>query len=104
MVIAARTASIGPHNACSVPSPRLKTRRASTKPADFDATDRNAVVGVGAPWYTSGTHMWNGTAAILKPRPAAISTIATTATAGLAPGRRAAMSGRIVEPVAAYRS
>ena len=29
----------------------------------------NAVTGVGAPWYTSGVHMWNGTAATLKPRP-----------------------------------
>ncbi len=27
----------------------------------------NAVTGVGAPWYTSGVHMWNGTAATLKP-------------------------------------
>ncbi len=29
----------------------------------------NAVTGVGAPWYTSGVHMWNGAAATLKPRP-----------------------------------
>ena len=29
----------------------------------------NAVTGVGAPWYTSGVHMWNGTAATLKPSP-----------------------------------
>ena len=27
----------------------------------------NAVTGVGAPSYASGAHMWNGTAAILKP-------------------------------------
>ena len=26
--------------------------------------------GVGAPWYTSGTHIWKGTIAILKPKPA----------------------------------
>ena len=29
----------------------------------------NAVAGVGEPWYTSGVHMWNGTAATLKPSP-----------------------------------
>ena len=29
----------------------------------------NAVTGVGAPWYTSGVHMWNGAAATLKPSP-----------------------------------
>ena len=28
------------------------------------------MIGVGAPSYTSGAHMWNGTAAILKPIPA----------------------------------
>src|SRR6476661_7696915 len=29
----------------------------------------NAVMGVGAPWYTSGVQVWNGTAATLKPSP-----------------------------------
>ena len=37
--------------------------------ATFVADAMNAVTGVGAPWYTSGVHMWNGTAATLKPRP-----------------------------------
>ena len=27
------------------------------------------VTGVGAPWYTSGVQVWNGTAATLNPRP-----------------------------------
>jgi len=31
------------------------------------------VTGVGAPWYTSGVHMWNGTAATLNPKPTRIS-------------------------------
>src|SRR5450631_970819 len=26
----------------------------------------NPVIGVGAPWYASGSHMWNGTAATLN--------------------------------------
>ncbi len=34
----------------------------------------NAVIGVGAPWYTSGVHTWNGAAAALKSSP--IATIA----------------------------
>ena len=29
----------------------------------------NAVIGLGAPWYTSGVHMWNGTAEILNAEP-----------------------------------
>src|SRR5450759_3332559 len=36
-----------------------------------------AVIGVGAPSYTSGVHMWNGTAAILKPKPTSTRTSAT---------------------------
>ena len=35
---------------------------------DLGPADMNAVTGVGAPSYTSGTHMWNGTAATLKPK------------------------------------
>jgi hypothetical protein len=31
-----------------------------------------AVTEVGAPWYTSGVHMWNGAAEILNARPARI--------------------------------
>ena len=34
------------------------------------------VTGDGAPWYTSGTHMWNGTAETLKTKPTRISAMA----------------------------
>ena len=34
----------------------------------------NAVTGLGAPSYTSGVHMWNGTAAILNASPTSRST------------------------------
>src|SRR5436853_1602770 len=47
-----------------------KIRISIANDAAFDPTERNAVMGVGAPSYTSGAHMWNGTAAILKPTPA----------------------------------
>jgi hypothetical protein len=29
--------------------------------------ERNAVTGVGAPWYTSGAQIWNGAADTLNP-------------------------------------
>ena len=47
------------------------------KPAALGATDRNAVTGVGAPWYTSGHQKWKGTAAVLKPKPAKTSRATT---------------------------
>ena len=45
----------------------------TAKPAALLATDRYAVMGVGAPSYTSGTHIWNGTEDILNPKPATMS-------------------------------
>ena len=45
-------------------------RSNSAKLAVFDATLMYAVIGVGAPSYTSGAHWWNGTAATLKKSPA----------------------------------
>src|SRR5262249_11278845 len=51
-------------------SPSRKIRMSIANDAAFDPTDKNAVIGVGAPSYTSGAHMWNGTAAILNPTPA----------------------------------
>src|SRR5947209_13365881 len=42
-----------------------KKRMATANPAALGPTERNAVNGVGAPSYTSGHHMWNGTLAIL---------------------------------------
>src|ERR1700685_3007251 len=38
--------------------------------ATFTAEAKNAVTGVGAPWYTSGVHIWKGTADTLKQKPA----------------------------------
>src|SRR5262245_7058163 len=53
------------------PSPNASRKRTkSANPAAFDATDRNAVNGVGAPSYTSGHQKCIGNAAILYARPA----------------------------------
>ena len=41
------------------------TRYSRMNPAVFDAVEINAVIGVGAPWYTSGDQLWNGTTATL---------------------------------------
>src|SRR5579871_2108352 len=64
---------------CSSRGNAVVTRRnASTSAATFVAADIHAVTGVGAPSYTSGVHMWNGAADILKPSPATTSAIPTT--------------------------
>ena len=41
--------------------------------ATLVAAAMNAVMGVGAPWYTSGIHEWNGTAPTLNNTPTATS-------------------------------
>src|SRR3954447_20870761 len=45
------------------------TRSRPANAAAFTAEAMNATTGVGDPWYTSGVHVWNGTAAILNPNP-----------------------------------
>src|SRR5437879_953726 len=59
------------------------TRARARNPATFVAADMNAVTGVGAPWYTSGVHMWNGAADTLNPNPTARSANASSASAWL---------------------
>src|SRR5581483_6216602 len=46
-----------------------RMRNSAAKPAVLATAAMNPVAGVGAPWYTSGVHHWNGTAATLNPRP-----------------------------------
>ena len=45
-------------------------------PAIFGTTEKKLVTDVGAPSYTSGVHMWKGTAETLKANPTSINTIA----------------------------
>src|SRR5579862_9220537 len=47
-------------------------RKVRANAATFVADDMNAVTVVGAPWYTSGVHMWNGADDDLKASPAMI--------------------------------
>ena len=50
-------------------NPWTSTRNSAAKAAAFTPVAMNAVTGVGAPSYTSGAHMWKGTAATLNPKP-----------------------------------
>src|SRR5438477_5403428 len=70
IVAAARPAISGTQSAWAAGSAVVSTRISAANPAAFDATDRYADTAVGAPSYTSGVHIWNGTAETLKPKPA----------------------------------
>ena len=50
--------------------PRIIILRAAGNPAFFVPAASNAVIGGGEPSYVSGSHIWNGTRPILKPKPA----------------------------------
>ncbi len=62
------------------PKPTTKMRKSTAKAALFTATAMYVVVGVGAPSYASGVHMWKGTALILNASPATTSASATKTT------------------------
>src|ERR1017187_7003040 len=74
----------------------MKSRRNTEQDAAFGAGDRNAVTGVGAPWYTSGAQIWNGAADTLNPSP-------TNRSAAARPRNRGAVAGPLW-PVAAART
>src|SRR3989338_3325302 len=50
-------------------SPSTRMRATNAKAASLGAEPISMVIAVGAPWYTSGTHMWNGTTPSLNARP-----------------------------------
>ncbi len=52
-------------NGSAITSTRSIAANAAALPTDA----MKAVTLVGAPWYTSGVHTWNGTAATLNPSP-----------------------------------
>ena len=65
----ARTHTTGRQSACTVGNEVTKIRsRAANAPALATAAI-NPATGDGDPSYTSGDHMWNGTAATLNPKP-----------------------------------
>src|SRR4051794_28748089 len=72
MVAMATTISSGSQAGRTEASGPRKMRIRNANEAAFEATERYAVTVVGAPSYTSGAHMWNGAAEILKSSPTAV--------------------------------
>ncbi len=102
MLVAATKASSTCHSGERWGRPPAKTRTIIAKAAALVPTDMNAVTGIGAPWYTSGVHMWNGAAETLNANPTPISTMPSTSSGlpRLADATRVAMSGITVVPAA----
>ena len=57
------------HVSCRPPRPSTSTRNSMASAASLGAVARYSVTGVRAPSYTSGSHMWNGTAPNLNAMP-----------------------------------
>src|SRR3972149_3670328 len=68
IVSAERTTATGTQSAAREGKADTNTRNSAANPPAFAPTDMNAVTTDGAPSYTSGVHLWKGTAATLKPR------------------------------------
>ena len=101
----ASTSNSSRQSALIAGSPSRKIRSSIANDAAFDPTERNAVIGVGAPSYTSGAHMWNGTAAILKPMPATTRMTASTSRGSRSwPANAVAIARRFVVPDRPYMS
>jgi hypothetical protein len=77
------------------------TRISTAKPAALEAVLMNAVMGVGAPSYTSGVQKCSGTAEILNPKPTSTrSAAAIHNSVGIAPEAiDCATAARRVSPV-----
>src|SRR5213076_1752722 len=82
MDAAASTHRTGSHDLPDSKKPKRTIVSRATNPPAFDATDRNAVTGVGAPSYVSGAQKWNGTALILNANPTSVRKIATANNGG----------------------
>ncbi len=65
----ASTTSIWLQSPCEPAKASGSKRMASANAASFEAVPMNTVTLVGEPSYTSGIHIWNGTAPNLKPTP-----------------------------------
>src|SRR5256885_12820877 len=102
------TAINGPrHVSADESNASVHTRSQAANAAAFTATDMYAVTGVGAPSYTSGAHIWNGTADTLKANP--ISSIAMPPCSRSSrpckpPSAPKPITLKLVEPVAPYTS
>ena len=97
----ARIISIGCQSAARPCRPSTSRRSVIAKAASLGAPPRISVTAVGEPWYTSGTHMWNGTAPSLNARPDTRNTMPnTSAIFSALPAATLATSARSRWPVA----
>src|SRR5580704_11881871 len=103
-VTAARTQMTGRQSTLAVGKAPRRMRMRAAKPPALATAAMNPVAGVGAPWYTSGVQVWNGTAATLKPSPTMTSTMpASRMLLGTwVWARNTAISDSRVDPVAPY--
>ena len=63
------TASSGSQYSPSMGNATNSTRIMAASPAALEPIASMAVTGAGAPWYTSGAHMWKGITDSLKKKP-----------------------------------
>src|SRR5580700_3409127 len=98
---------IGRQSLDTTPIDEKSTRNMAAKAPALATAAMKPVTGEGAPWYTSGVHMWNGTAATLKANP----TSNRASPARSSPfesttflDRKSEIWVRLVEPVAPYVS
>ena len=88
--------SMGVQSQRKPPRETYSRRSSAAKAAILTVAAMNAVTGVGAPWYTSGVHWWNGTAAILNNRPT-MTRAMPTATSVPSPGLAESVSDSVMK-------
>src|SRR5664279_3177770 len=100
MDAAAMIATTGCHVQAIGCSAEKQTRRIAANAATFVQDAMNAVTGVGAPWYTSGVHRWNGPTEALNSRPTRTSASPPISSTSLLSPARAwlAMAANWVDP------
>ena len=107
IVIAAIVASSGAHVSWAPSAAKSKKRMNAPIAAALVAVAMNAVIGVGAPSYTSGVHWWNGATdalnakpTIVSPRPVSTIALPSTPPESLFSDIAWPIAAKSVEPVA----
>src|SRR4051794_17674037 len=100
IVSTASTQNIGCHTSRCWKKPTKTSSMMATNPPAFEATDKNAVIGVGAPSYVSGAHVWNGTADTLNANPTTQKTMPSVTIGRVLSASDAPTLANTVSPVA----
>src|SRR5690242_920942 len=103
IVIVASTANAGAHDDVRSISATSNSRSSTPMAAALVATAMNAVIGVGAPSYTSGVHWWNGATDALNASPAITRAMPVSiSTSSVRSPEAAAIAENSVDPEAPY--